>query len=489
MGEKGSSPGEEAEIPLARGLSGRLLVLTVLIVLLAEVLIFVPSVANFRLGWLQNRLDTAGAASFVIANADPKMLPRNVQDDVLQATGAHAIAIKDAKSSRLLAVSEMPPNVTQYHDLRAATALGAIHDAMGTLFLGGDKVLRVRGNIGGSDRMIELVMDDAKLRAAMLIYSRNVAVLSLIISLITAALVFSAINRMMIRPIRRMTRSMLAFAAAPDDRANIINPEGRRDEIGLAERKLSAMQDEIHQTLAQRRHLADLGLAVSKINHDMRNILSAAQLMSDRLADARDPLVQSVAPKLIRTLDRAVGYTTDVLSYGGASEAPPSRRRVLLRAIVEDVFGLNTAPDGTRIAFVNAVGKDHEIDADPDQLFRVLNNLVRNAVQAMSSERDAAVVKRMTVSAERTGTIVAVKVEDTGPGLPAKARENLFTAFRGSARPGGTGLGLVIAHEIVRAHGGEIQLLASESGMTVFLFTIPDRPISLDQARSERRSA
>lgn len=476
-------------VSLVRGLSGRLLVLTILFVLLAEVLIFVPSVANFRLSWLQNRLDTAGAASVVIASADPSVLARNVQNDLLAATGAHTIALKDKSASRMLAMAEMPPNVDMSFDLRGATALGAIRDALEALFFGGDRILRVRGQLGGSDRVIELVMDDRALRNAMLIYSRNVALLSLLISLITAALVFSAINRMMIRPIRRMTRSMLAFAAAPDERGNIIVPDARDDELGVAERQLSSMQGEINQALAQRRHLADLGLAVSKINHDMRNILSAAQLMSDRLANARDPLVQSVAPKLMRTLDRAVEYTSAVLAYGGAREAPPARRRIRLKTIVDDVFGLNVPPDTVDLDFVNAVMDDHEVDADPDQIFRVLNNLVRNAVQAMVADRDAALVRRMTVSAQRTGTIVKVSVEDTGPGLPPKARENLFAAFRGSARAGGTGLGLAIAHEIVRAHGGDIRLDGSESGRTVFTFTIPDQPISLDMARTARKSA
>lgn len=476
-------------VSLARGLSGRLLLLTILFVLIAEVLIFVPSIANFRLEWLQSRLDTAGAASIVIARSNMDLVPREVQQDLLGATGAHAIALRDASESRMLAVSDMPPTVDGSFDLRSATALGAIRDALVTVFAGGDQVLRVFGRVGGSEQLIEIVMDDTELRDAMFVYSRNVAFLSLLISLITAGMVFYAINRLMIRPIRNMTRSMLVFADAPEEPDNIIRSVNRRDEIGVAERELAAMQTQINQTLSQRRHLADLGLAVSKINHDMRNILAAAQLMSDRLAGAHDPVVQRVAPKLMRTLDRAVGYTNAVLSYGGAREAPPSRRLVHLRAIVEDVFGLNEPDQGGHLEMVNAVREDEVIDADPDQIFRVLNNLVRNATQAMTADRQSAVVHRLVVAADRLGTVTTVRVEDSGPGLPAKARENLFTAFKGSARAGGTGLGLVIANEIVRAHGGQIELIVSEPGRTIFSFTVPDRPVSLEQARSDRRKA
>ncbi|WP_163602789.1 sensor histidine kinase, partial [Klebsiella pneumoniae] len=75
------------------------------------------------------------------------------------------------------------------------------------------------------------------------------------------------------------------------------------------------------------------------------------------------------------------------------------------------------------------------------------------------------------VSAERMGGVCQILVTDTGPGLPPKARENLFVAFRGSARSGGTGLGLAIAQELVRAHGGRLELLESIGGRTVFSVT------------------
>lgn len=473
----------EGVVSPARSLSGKLLLITVACVLLVELLIFLPSVANFRLRWLDDRLHTAAAMSTLLMEVESDNLPQDVQDDVLKSIGVKAIAMRDGEASRLLASTRMPPDVDEHVDLANTGQLSAIGSALSTLFFDQRHILRVFGPVGESNRGYEIVMPDRALRAAMLTYARNVAGISLLITLITAGLVYALIDRMMIRPIRGMTRSMLRFADAPDDPARIIRPIPRDDEIGVAERELSAMQERLQKVLGEQKHLADLGLAVSKINHDMRNILASAQLMSDRLRQVRDPGVQAFAPKLLRALDRAVAYSEGVLAYGKTQEAPPSRRRVRLHQLVNEVHELLGAPPESDIAFVNAIDPAFEIDADSEQLFRVLTNLCRNAVEAMMADRDSAVVRRLTLTAERYGSVSRVLVEDTGPGLPQKARENLFTAFRGSARSGGTGLGLAVAHELVRAHGGTLELVESVGGRTVFAVTIPDQPIRLEDAR------
>jgi len=476
-------------VSLARGLSTKLLVLTACFVLLAEILIFVPSVANFRMRWLEERLGTAATVSVVLVGEDSSSLSRQVQNDVLMAIGAKAIAVRDDGVSRLLVVAEMPPEVDEHVDLDNTGAIAAMAGALDTMVFGGERVLRVFGKVGESDKEFELVIPDSRLRNAMLVYSGNVALLSLIISLITAMLVFYAIDRMMIRPIRAMTRSMLSFSQRPDDPARIIGAENRADEIGVAERELAGMQEHLRKTLGEQKHLADLGLAVSKINHDMRNILASAQLMSDRLRMVKDPTVQSLAPTLVRALDRAVAYSEGVLAYGRTQEAPPSRRRLRLRQLVEDVESMLGVGADSGVEFVNGIDPGFEIDADSEQLFRILTNLCRNAVQAMTGQAERAAVSRLSVTAEREGSVSRILVSDTGPGLPRKARDNLFAAFRGSARSGGTGLGLAIAQELARAHGGEVDLLESVGGRTVFSVTIPDQPVRLEDARSGLRRA
>lgn len=470
-----------------RGLSGKLLWLTIAFVMLAEILIFAPSVATMRQRWLQDRLNTAAAASVVIDGLQPLELPRGVQDDTLATTGTKAIVLRKDGTSQLLAVTEMPSEVDAAFDLADYSEFGSIRDALYTLFFGGDRLLRVYGPIAeASDVTVEIVIDEAPLRKAMLGYARNILIVSLIISVITAFLMFLAINRVMIMPVRRLARSMQVFAENPDDPSRVLPASEGRDEIAVAGRHLSRMQEQLQKTLRQQKTLADLGLAVSKINHDMRNILASAQLMSDRLVDVEDPLVKSFAPKLLRTIDRAVGYTSEVLSYGQTSEAEPRRRRFLLAELCQEVRDLLYLSPETGIEFVDSVAADIEVDADSEQLFRVVHNICRNAVQALATftPEDPDHVRRITVSAQRTGSVVAIVIDDTGPGMPHKARENLFTAFRGSARSGGTGLGLAIARELVLAHGGTIALVEKPGPGTMFRVEIPDRPVALDDWRA-----
>lgn len=479
-----SAKSTDMNVRRIRSLSAKLLGLTIVFVMLAEVLIFVPSVANFRMTWLQERLNTAGAASILISTDTSAQLSRAAQDEVLMATGAKAIALRSDGISKLVVASEMPPSVDQMVNVSEFTPFGAIAESFDTLLSGGDRTLRVVGTIGESDQIIELILPDRVLRDAMLIYARNVAFLSLLISIITALLVFLAINRMMIKPIKDMTASMLSFAADPSSPNAVIKPQEREDEIGVAERELASMQTQLQSTLRGQKRLADLGLAVSKINHDMRNILASAQLMSDSLSHVEDPMVQRFAPKIIRTLDRAVNYTNDVMSYGKANEQVPDRRRVLLPTLIDDVEDLLGLDGSSEIVLSTNVPADLEVDADPEQLFRVLMNLCRNAVQAMAADDSPSTVKRLSISAARMGTTVIIGVEDTGPGLPATAKENLFSAFKGSARHGGTGLGLAIAHELISAHGGTIELREGRTVGTHFEIRMPDAPVSLGIGRN-----
>ena len=469
------------------GLSGKLLILTVIFILLAEVLIFVPSVANMRLRWLEDRLNTAAAAAIVIDGLQPAELPRALQKETLMATGTRAIVLRKDGTSRLLATAEMPASVDEKYDLSDMSQLTAIKDALDTLLFGGNRIIRVFGPVGGdANTGIEVVLKDTRLRNAMLAYSTSVFFVSILISLFTATLIFFAINRMMIRPIRRLTDSMQAYSDDPEDPGRVLVPDNGGDELAVAGRHLASMQSQLQKTLKQQKNLAALGLAVSKINHDMRNILSAAQLMSDRLVDVDDPMVKRFAPKLLRTIDRAVGYTTEVLSFGQTSESAPRRRKIRIFELIEEVRDILAIDPDSGIEFIEQLSPDLEVDADSEQLFRVIHNLCRNAHQALIAfgEAEPDSVRRITVSAHRIGSVVSITVDDTGPGMPQKARENLFTAFRGSARSGGTGLGLAIARELVLAHGGTIALVEKPAAGTQFRIEIPDRPVSLDDYRS-----
>ena len=332
------------------------------------------------------------------------------------------------------------------------------------------------------------MLDEAPLRQAMLRFSTNILLLSLLISGITAMLVYFTLHYLLVRPMRRVTANMMAFREDPENPARVIGASGRRDEIGQAERELASMQADLTSMLQQKSRLASLGLAVSKINHDLRNLLTSAQLFSEGLAHLPDPRVQRFAPKLMRALERAIAFCELTLSYGRAQEPPPDRRPVELEPIVEEVRDTLQLAD-SRIGWITAIERELIVDADADQLLRVILNLSRNAVQALETRapndpsRD-----QVRITGRREGAVVVIELSDTGPGFPAKAREHLFEPFQTSARSGGTGLGLVIASELVRAHGGEITLVEGTIGAT-FRLTIPDRAVDLEAHRPARARA
>jgi signal transduction histidine kinase len=477
----------EGETPGRFGLSVRLLVLTILFVMIAEVLIYVPSVANFRQNWLANRVSAAVTAALVLDVAPNRTVSDELAMQLLGSIGARMVVLKMNDSRRLLAASEMPPKVDVTSDLRSMTSGTAILQAMGTLWSGGDRVLRIVSNAPAKGEYIEIVMDERRLRDAMLEFSRNILLLSLVISGITAGLVFLALSWLIVRPMRRLTRAMVSFAEDPENPASLVVPSSRRDEIGVAERELAAMQRQLTGTLQQKTRLAALGLAVAKVSHDLRNLLSAAQLFSDRLTTSDDPMVQRFAPKLLRTLDRAIAFCQSTLSYGKAAEKPPARRMVPVEALVTDARELLGLGGEEGIAWREEIEPGLMIDADPDQLSRVLLNLLRNAAQAIEAREEAGqgahpVEGIIAVRARRQGSAVTIEIADTGPGLPDKARQRLFEAFSGSARAGGAGLGLAIAAELVRAHGGSIAHVEGGRGAT-FRIVIPDRAPAVPDRR------
>jgi signal transduction histidine kinase len=277
---------------------------------------------------------------------------------------------------------------------------------------------------------------------------------------------------------------MLGFSLNPEDEARIIRPSARRDELGTAERELANMQKELASVLQQKSRLAALGLAVSKVSHDLRNMLASAQLISDRLAMVNDPTVQKFAPKLIASLDRAIEFCVQTLKFGRAQEAPPRRDRFKLNPLIEEIIDSTAVQASDRVVLYNEVAADLVVDADRDHLFRILMNLTRNAVQVLEhSLAEAPGDGVVRLRAHREGAVVTVAVKDNGPGIPQKARDHLFEAFQGSARPGGTGLGLAIASELARAHNGEIKLVRSSREGTEFWVVIPDRLSELKPGR------
>jgi signal transduction histidine kinase len=467
------------------GLSGKLLLLTILFVMIAEVLIYVPLVVNFRVNWLRDHLEVAKTAALMLEAAPHVQDP--LAKEILGTIGARAVAMKIGDKHYMLQPSgtSLPP-IADVFDMRQTHTVADVVDAFLTMLSDKNQVMRVIGPAPMNGEYIDLVMDEQPLRAAMLRYSGGLLLISLLISGMTAAIMYLALHYMFVRPMRRITENMMAFRADPENADRIIVPAVRADEIGTAERELAEMQTELASMLHAKNRLAALGLAVSKINHDLRNLLASAQLFSDRLAKLPDPTVQRFAPKLMQALERAIAFCQSTLSYGRLQEPPPERRQIPLEPLVEEVHEtLNLGPDAP-IRWISAVERGLIVEADYDQLFRILLNLARNAVQAMESRatRDPG-RDQIRITGRREGAVVVIEVSDTGPGFSEKARAHLFEAFQGSTRTGGTGLGLAIAAELVRAHGGEIRLVEGTIGATLRL-TIPDRAVELSAHRGAR---
>jgi signal transduction histidine kinase len=447
------------------GLSARLLILTVVFVMASVVLVFVPSVTRERLTYLEDRIDAAHLAIFALEATPDNMVSKNLADMLLAHVGAHGIVVHMADRTLMLA-QNMPPSVAATYDLRTESMLPMMGDTVATLFHSGNRVIRVLG-IAPKDHSVtvEIVVDEAPLRRQLWEFGGRVFAVSFVISLITAALVYLTLRWLLVAPLRRMTASMMAFRDNPEDESRIIHPSERGDEVGLAERELAAMQETVRQSLRQKERLAALGTAVSKINHDLRGILSTARLTSDSLAGSDSPEVKRVVPALLAAIDRAVALCTGTLNYTRDTAPPLHRSHFALAALADELVGTTTRANGNGFSVVNEVPADLTAHADRDQLLRVLENLARNA-----SECGA---QTCTIKAQLNGAGLRIAVSDDGPGLAPKARQHLFTPFSGSARPGGTGLGLAIAREVMRAHGGEITLERSDANGTVFALTLP----------------
>ncbi len=453
------------------GLSAKLLLLTVLFVMLAEVLIYAPSAGRFRLTFLQNRLSDAHLAVLAVSGSTEQKVRPAMEKTLLLHVGVHAIEARLGQMWLPMLGTDMPPGIDAHHILDDGTFFTLIGDAFMTLMHADNRVLRVIGPspLDHSVR-VEVIMDEKPMRDALLDYSQRILQLSLFISTITAALVYLALQFIIVRPIGELTRSMLRFRAAPEDETTDIEVSRRRDEIGVAKRVLADMQSTVRQALTQRLHLAALGEAVVKINHDLRNILSSAQLVSDRLAESDDPRVRKATPALLQAINRAVALCSQVVLFSQARRPTLEMAAEPLHDLLEEAGDMVLALGETMQQeapwhWNNTVDPNAHIRGDRRQLLRVFENVTRNAFEAGATE--------VTLSATETPDCWSILLADNGPGLPPVARENLFLPFKGSARDGGTGLGLAIARELVVAHGGSLRLAATGTTGTRFIVELP----------------
>ncbi len=457
---------------IGRSLSGRLLLLTIAFALAVQIVVYAPIVAGAHQDLLRSRIAAAQTAVLALEATQNNQVSPRLRQELLANAGAVAVALKRDEARLLFLADEAPQPVSKSYDLRDSDWVAAIGDAAQTLWGDGSRTLRIvdTPRLGGG-QFIEAIVLEKPIHDALAEFAWRSFLIGLAIALAIGVLVFLTLNFALVRPIRRIIRSMTAFRAAPEDGANVLSPSGRRDEIGDAEAALAGMQGDIRDALSQRAHLAAMGAAVAKINHDLRNMLSGAQLASENLEQSRDPHVRRMAPRLMRMLDRAIALTTDTLTYGKAGERAPTPAPLNLADLVQEVSAPGGALAAAHTRFVNAVPRDFVMNADSEQLYRILLNLIRNAVQAIEASGGGGT---LTISASRQNGRVTIEVTDTGPGIPDHILPHLFEPFGASGKTGGTGLGLAIARELARGHGGDLALLRTGAAGTVFRLTLPD---------------
>ncbi len=457
---------------MVNSLSGRFLMLTMVFVMLAEVLIFVPSVARYRMDYLLTRLERAQIASLAVLASD-SLIEEPLEAELLANAGVFNVVLRRDEMRELVLSSPIPAPIHATYDLRDPGAWELIRDAMTVLIDRENRVIRVIGDpVREAGLLIEVTTETGPLRRDMLEFGLRVLTLSAVIAVMTAILLFVAVRYLILTPIRRVVSHMTAYAEAPEDGTRIITPTARIRELREAEDALETLQKQLTGALRQKERLAQLGGAVAKVSHDLRNILSTASLLADRMERSNDPGVARAAPKLVGSISRAVNLCESTLAFGKAEEPPPRLQRLALRPLVADVVEnerLALGEDST-VEFLTDVPAQLMLRADPEQLFRVLSNLVRNARQAIEATGTPGTIE---IGAGEDEAAWWIRVGDTGPGLPEKARDHLFTAFAGGARKGGVGLGLAISAELVRGHGGRLELHRSDAEGTEFLIRLP----------------
>ena len=485
--------------PWAKSLSARLLVLTVSFVMLAEVFVFAPSVARFRVDWLKAHLDSGYLAALALEATPDQMIPDDLERELLSNAGIEAVILRLDDRKLLLQRDDMPAKIDKDVYLTDFSIPMALMEGLSTLSQTENRVLRVVGMPSmAPDFEIEVLVHEDRLTEAMRNFGWRVFGLSLMISFFTAGLVYFALNRLLVRPMRILTRDMIRFREDPQDKASLITPGDRDDEIGVARQELAIMQQDIQAMLNQRRRLAALGTAATKISHDLRNALATSMLMTEQLAKSQDDEVRAVVPSLLSSMERAVYISEQTLSF--AREAPPPRdlatftlielieeiRDQILMQKSETLLNGSTGetsdtrkPCPARIDI--ELPDDVMLEADYDMLFRAFSNLMRNPLEAgatvvtISHKIHTAPengVKNEDES-DKTQRFIEVLISDNGPGLPEKAIKNLFVPFAGSGREGGTGLGLAIARELISTHNGELRLTATGPDGAVFAVKLP----------------
>jgi signal transduction histidine kinase len=413
------------------GLAARVLAVTIGFVLLAMSLFYVTRLTAHREMLLHGKISAVQTTvdAFGMAGATPP--PQDLSQKILNSVDVKWMAIETRAGRHefvtaggpLESVESIKADDTSYLESMAAT-FHALFAAPGT-------VVKLSAPAQANEPAIEFAFDESTLVQSLRRVSYNFLTISLTIAAVVTCVLWSALWRMVLQPVRRLTSNIIAFGESPQDASRVIAPSGRGNEIGRAETALAVMQ---------------------------------GSLASDRLATIPDPLAQRLAPRLVATLDRAIQFCQSTLTYGASRELPPSRRRFDLSDLVSQVVEAATAEHEVAIDYNIDIPPRFCVYADPDHMLRVLENLSRNAAQAlMAKGATDGRPKAIRFAAIRTDGLALVEISDTGPGFPPDQHDRIFEPFHKSTSDVGAGLGLAIAADLVTRNGGGITLAPAKA--------------------------
>ena len=288
---------------------------------------------------------------------------------------------------------------------------------------------------------------------------------------ITGLLVFCAVlgMRLFLRrqyeaPLTALIDTITEFSDDPSVASPIPEAVTQSRDFIAAAQALDALQRNTLLALRQRERLADIGEAVAKINHDIRNVLSSATLVADTLLASDDPRVRRMAPHIVRSLEQSVELCQSMLDYLAETPTPAPVRFDMteLAREIQEASGIEIVYSGPA-----------ELRLDRTMLSRSLLNLARNAASAGA--------RQLSIDIWRAGRLGVIDVSDNGPGIPRDQWDEVFLAFR-SKRRGGTGLGLAIARDLAVAQGGNLKLTRSTDEGSEFRLQLPMQMFDLTES-------
>lgn len=447
-------------------LSGRVLWLTVLVILTIELTVLLPGLGRLRNDWMWERIHHAELVIFSAAATGEPVSPQ-LQDQMLAYSGVYQINYQaPGQQPLVLQRASVPARPANFVPIADQSIGYGTWRAVLRIAAQGDQAEQVVDIRAPSDMVpgatIEVLADATPLTQELRTDVAHVLTLTVIVALVTGLLVFAVLDRLLVRPMRVITTSIINFREDPEqDEASDLawlaaRPE---DDISTAARELKIMQDEMRAALWRNARLAAVGTSVAKISHDLRNILSTALLVADRLQSVNDPTVQRATRTLIPAVERAAQLVTRTVDFAREGPPPITRTAVGLAEVTEEAISV-VRPLDPDVRFVNEVPEDLVLPLDRAQIYRVLVNLMKNAAEAGA--------KTLRLYTERDGALTQLRVSDDGPGLPLRVQDNLFKPFTSSGRYGGTGLGLAIARDLIRAHGGDLVLEQTGPRGTIF---------------------